>query len=251
MVFEEEFDSPAESVDDFRFTLHHLFEVKSGFFSHNSTLFLPHGYEGQGPEHSSARIERFLALCGDENMVVTNPSTPAQLFHLLRRHILAKVQKPLIVFTPKALLRHPECVSDLEVFTGGAFEELIDDPEPSKPATELVFCSGKIYYELLDQRRKAKSKKMALIRLEQLYPLDVGAIEKVIKRYPTATKITWAQEEPSNMGAWDFIRPQLREHLPKKATLRYVGRDRSAASAAGSLVLHNLQHDRIIRSLFG
>ncbi|NGX43530.1 MAG: Multifunctional 2-oxoglutarate metabolism enzyme [Chlamydiae bacterium] len=215
------------------------------------TLFLPHGYEGQGPEHSSARIERFLILCGNDNMQVVYPTLPAQLFHLLRRHILKPMNKPLVVFTPKGLLRHPECVNTLDDFTKGSFQEVLDDPEPPKKANKLVFCTGRIYYDLIAEREKRKIKDMAIIRLEQLYPLHQERVKELIQKYKGFKECFWAQEEPENMGAWDFIRPHLRSMLPKKAAPKYIGRKRSASPAAGSFALHKREHAELIEALFG
>lgn len=190
--------------------------------SSSLTLLLPHGYEGQGPEHSSARIERWLELAVDGNIQVVNPTTPAQLFHLLRR----KLQKPLIVFTPKSLLRLPACVSGWSEFATGAFTPLIDDPSPS--AKRVLFCSGKVYYDLLAARKTAD---IALVRLEQLHPFPRDLVENTLKRYPQAD-LCWVQEEPQNMGAWTYI-AQL---FPKP--LRYIGRAPSALTATGSPPRH-------------
>ena len=217
----------------------------------NLVLFLPHGYEGQGPEHSSGRIERFLALSGDNNMVVVNPTTPSQLFHLLRRHIIKPIQKPLIIFTPKALLRHPDCVSNLDSFAKDTFHEIIDDPTQLKKVKTLVFCSGKIYYDLEVERQKRKLKDMAIVRVEQLYPLHIAKLKELIEKYKGFEKCYWVQEEPKNMGAWDFIRPILRKILPGSTWPKYIGRIRSASPAAGSYAQHMMQHKEIVEKLFG
>ena len=214
------------------------------------TLFLPHGYEGQGPEHSSARMERFLTLAGNNNMYIVNPTTPAQLFHLLRRQVMRSFQKPLIVFTPKALLRNPECVSPLTDLARGSFQEILDDPTAPKKAKRVVFCNGRIYYDLSSMRAKTKTDDLALIRFEQLYPLHTEKIKALLKNYSEADQFFWVQEEPKNMGAWQFISPLLSELLPPDAKLVYVGRPRSASPAAGSYALHKKQHAAIMDVLF-
>lgn len=215
------------------------------------TLLLPHGYEGQGPEHSSARIERFLSLCGNDNMQVVNPTTPAQFFHAIRRQSLRDIKKPLIVFTPKGLLRHPACVNTLEDLSKGSFLEILDDPKPPKKAKRMVFCSGRIFYDLLAERNKTATDDMAIIRIEQLYPLDVESIKTILEKYKGFNEFYWVQDEPSNMGAWDFLRPIFRHLLPKGMETIYVGRARSASPAAGSHALHKKEHAAIINALFG
>lgn len=214
------------------------------------TLLLPHGYEGQGPEHSSARMERFLTLAGHDNILVVNPTTPAQLFHLLRRQVLSSYQKPLIVFTPKGLLRYSECVNALQDLTQGGFIEILDDPQPAKECKRLVFCSGRIYYDLLVERKKAKKDDLAIIRVEQLYPFHVEKCKMLIEKYKTAAEFLWVQEEHSNMGAWTFIGPVIQSILPANGILKYIGRERSASPAVGSYALHKKQHAEIIGALF-
>lgn len=208
-------------------------------------LLLPHAYEGQGPEHSSGRIERFLALCGDNNMIIANVTTPAQLFHLLRRQALWKYKKPLVVFTPKGLLRHPECISTLDDLTKGSFEEIIDDPIKERGAERLIFCSGHIYYDLLAWRKD----KTPIIRFEQLFPFHEEKLKAIIKLYPKAKEFFWVQEEPKNMGPYGHLRPYLHYILPAKAT--YVGRKRSASPATGSHGLHERELETIKSELFG
>lgn len=215
------------------------------------TLFLPHGYEGQGPEHSSGRMERFLTLAGDNNLQIVNPTTPAQLFHVLRRQVIRPLRKPLIVFTPKGLLRHPACVSHVDDFTHGSFQEIIDDPNPPKRSRRLVLCTGRIYYDLVAEREKLAVEDMTIVRIEQLYPLDVERLKTIISRCNGLKECIWVQEEPSNMGAWNFMRPILRELLPKEIELAYIGRTRSASPAVGSFALHKNEHAQIINSLFG
>ena len=213
-------------------------------------LFLPHGYEGQGPEHSSARIERFLTLAGDNNMWIVNPTTPAQLFHLLRRQVLSPLRKPLIIFTPKGLLRHPACTSHLEELTTGSFREILEDPDPPKRTKRLVLCSGRIFYDLVEERQKTATENMAIVRIEQLYPLDVERLKSIISQRVGLKECIWVQEEPSNMGAWNFMRSILKELLPKEIDLSYVGRSRSASPAVGSYAMHKKEHAAILSSLF-
>jgi 2-oxoglutarate dehydrogenase E1 component len=210
-------------------------------------LLLPHGYEGQGPEHSSGRIERFLILCADNNMQVTNCTTPANFFHLLRRQMLRNFRKPLIVFTPKSLLRHPKCVSELSEFTDGEFQELIDDNTVNPvDVKRVVFCSGKLYYDLVDHREKTNAFNTALIRLEQIYPLPLERLREVIARYPNATRYVWSQEEPANMGAWSYIMRNFKE-----VELLMVARPESGTPATGSARLHVLRQQKIIDISFG
>lgn len=201
-------------------------------------MLLPHGYEGQGPEHSSGRIERFLTLSGNNNLQVVYPTTPAQMFHLLRRQVLRPLRKPLVVFTPKGLLRHPACVSPIDDFTKGSFHEILDDDYPLKNVKRLIFCTGRIYYDMLANREKTKRDDVAIIRIEQLYPFNHERMQGIIEKYTGFKECFWVQEEPSNMGAWDYIRPILSGMLPNKVDLKYVGRARSAASATGSHALH-------------
>jgi len=233
-------------IDQFISTAEQKWCQKSGL-----TLLLPHGFEGQGPEHSSARIERFLTLAGDHNMQIVNPTTPAQLFHLLRRQVLRPIKKPLIIFTPKGLLRHPSCVSRLSDFTQGSFQEILDDPSPPKRTRRLVLCSGRIYYDIAAERDKMAVDDISIVRIEQLYPFDIDRLKSVISRCQGLKECIWAQEEPSNMGAWNFIRPILREILPKDIDLTYAGRTRSASPAVGSYSLHKKEHDAILDALFG
>lgn len=220
-------------------------EQKWGLTS-NLTLMLPHGYEGQGPEHSSGRMERYLQLCGEENMRVANCTTPAQLFHLLRRQALTEARKPLVIFTPKALLRHPETVSSLNQFTQGAFEEILDDPTSPASPKKLLLCSGKVFYDLLVEREKRKAS-TAIVRIEQLYPLNEKRLVEIFQRYPNIEDLVWVQEEHSNMGAWEYLRPHLQRLFPK---VRYAGRDRSASPAAGSHLLHKKQYTKMMDEVF-
>ncbi|MCT4665468.1 MAG: 2-oxoglutarate dehydrogenase E1 component [Flavobacteriales bacterium] len=209
-------------------------------------MLLPHGYEGQGAEHSSARMERYLQLCAQLNMQVANPTTPAQMFHLLRRQQYRRFRKPLIVFTPKSLLRHPQCISTLEDLSTGKFHEIIDDNQvhPSQ-VNKVVFCSGKIYYELLAKKVELGREDVALIRLEQLYPLPIRAINKIITRYSKANTLIWAQEEPENMGAWTHILRHLR-HFP----FEVIARSSSATPASGSSKRAKRRQEEIIDNVF-
>jgi 2-oxoglutarate dehydrogenase E1 component len=215
------------------------------------TLLLPHGYEGQGPEHSSARIERFLTLAGHENFQVVYPTTPAQFFHLLRRQAHHKFEKPLIVFTPKGLLRYPKCVSELSEFTQGRFQEIIDDSFVNRSEVKrLILCSGRIYYDLLAERERLKQTEVSLIRIEQLYPLHIEELKNILSHYSRVQEIIWAQEEPQNMGAWNFIAPHLNEILLPSLSVTYVGRERSATPATGSHHLHEQERATILQQVF-
>ena len=194
-------------------------------------LLLPHGWEGLGPEHSSARLERFLQLCADDNMQVCNLTTPAQYFHLLRRQVNRDFRKPLIIMTPKSLLRHRLAVSDLAELTSGSFREVLEDPDPLKAPDRMLFCSGKIFYELLQRRRDLKKEKIAIVRLEQFYPFPEKQLKTVLNQYPKVQKYIWVQEEPQNMGGWVFVRPRLEKLLGRP--MEYVGRKASASPATG------------------
>jgi 2-oxoglutarate dehydrogenase E1 component len=214
------------------------------------TLLLPHGYEGQGPDHSSSRIERFLQLAGDYNMLITNPSTPVQFFHLLRRQVLQATRKPLIVFTPKRFLRHSLCLSALEEFENNKFEEVLEDPTPPKNIKRLIFCSGRLFFDLIEERERNNNKECAIIRIEQLFPLHLEKIKSLLEKYKGFKECYWVQEEPSNMGAWDYIRPYLRDLLERTMEPYYVGRGRSASPAAGSFALHKREHTLIMEAAF-
>jgi 2-oxoglutarate dehydrogenase E1 component len=218
-------------------------------------LLLPHGQEGQGPEHSSARLERFLSLCAEENMQVVNPTTPAQYFHLLRRQMHGGedrrgVRKPLIVMTPKSLLRHLKATSTINDLTSGGFREIIGDNNTMMAADEVrrvLLTSGKIYYELADQREKLAAKNVALVRLEQYYPFPKAELQDVLMRYPVTAEVCWVQEEPQNMGAWRFVREHIQPILdPARRTLRYIGRAEAASPAPGSLKRHQSEQLEIL-----
>lgn len=210
-------------------------------------VFLPHGFEGQGPEHSSARIERFLTLCAENNMQVTQPTTPANMFHMLRRQVYREFRKPLVVFTPKSLLRHPLAVSSIKDFSQGGFKEIIeDDVKNPEEVTKVAFCSGKIYFDLIEEKRKLGNKEhIAVVRVEQLYPLPIVQINKLLSKYSNAKDIIWVQEEPYNMGAWPFIRSEL-EHLNP----HIISRPATGSPATGSSKFHNMQQRKIIEKLF-
>jgi 2-oxoglutarate dehydrogenase E1 component len=222
-------------------------EAKWGRLS-GITLFLPHGYEGQGPEHSSARLERFLQLCAEFNMQVCVPSTPAQMFHMLRRQMVRSLRKPLIIMTPKSLLRHPLSVSRLEELTGSGFQNVIDEIDEIKPSavTRIVFCSGKVYFDLLKSRREAKVDSVAIVRIEQLYPFPSEEYAAVLQKYSNATEIVWCQEEPQNQGSWYQIRHRLQSKLDTKHELLYAGRAGAAAPATGIAALHEQQQKNLV-----
>lgn len=216
-------------------------------------LLLPHGYEGQGPEHSSARLERFLQACAQNNIQVVNLTTPAQYFHALRRQLLRKFRLPLIIMSPKSLLRHPQAVSSLQEFQHGGFQELIDDPEPSlkDKAERLIFSSGKIYYELLKGRQDHGKKNVALIRLEQFYPFPKVQALRLVHSYKKVKDIVWCQEEPQNMGGWNFVAQMLALLLGKEREIRYVGRLPQASPAHGYTHLHQSEQEQIVRKALG
>ncbi len=207
-------------------------------------LLLPHGFEGQGPEHSSARLERFLQGCAEDNVVVANLTTPAQYFHALRRQKKQEFAKPLILMAPKSLLRHKSCVSELKEFTKGGFEEFLPDPTPASRTDTLVLCSGKIYYDLLEARESIRTPKTSIVRIEQFYPFNKEKFETMIEPYDKAKRIVWCQEEPENMGAWVFLSPLLEECLGRKP--EYVGRAPTASPATGSLTLHKKEQAEIV-----
>jgi len=209
-------------------------------------MLLPHGYEGQGPEHSSARMERFLQQCADNNIQVANCTTPANFFHLLRRQVHRDFRKPLVVFTPKSLLRHPECISPVAALTRGSFQEVIDDDINAEEVTRVNFCNGKVYYDLVAERRKREHNNIALVRIEQLYPFPLQQMHTIMKRYPNAKTFAWVQEEPANMGAWSFI---LRHF--KGVKLLLVARPESGSPATGSPKLHVQRQAKIIDKAFG
>jgi 2-oxoglutarate dehydrogenase E1 component len=217
------------------------------------TLFLPHGYEGQGPEHSSARLERFLQLCAEHNLQVCVPSTPAQMFHMLRRQMVRPFRKPLIVMTPKSLLRHKMAVSPLTSLSSGEFELIIPEVEniAAKKTRRVVFCSGKVYYDLLESRQVHGLSDIAIVRIEQLYPFPIVEYAALLKQYSHVTDIVWCQEEPQNQGAWYQIRHRLQEPLSDKQQLYYAGRPGAAAPASGVFKIHLQQQQALVEAALG
>ncbi len=212
------------------------------------TLLLPHGYEGQGPEHSSARLERYLQLCAENNLQVCYPTTPAQYFHLLRRQVKQETVRPLVVITPKSLLRLPAATSTVDQLTGGGFMPVIDDAEAKarESVRRIVLCSGKVFYDLAAARKKSGDKKVAVVRLEQFYPFPEKRLREIFDAYPNAAQLVWAQEEPKNMGGWTFVEPRLMNMLPACQRPFYVGRAASASPATGSYTIHELEQRRLV-----
>ncbi len=210
-------------------------------------VLLPHGFEGQGPEHSSARVERFLILAAENNMQIANCTTPANLFHILRRQLKRAFRKPLVLFTPKSLLRHPKAVSPIDDFTTGRFKEVIDDATATVEKTDkLVFCTGKIYYDLLSEKEKLKNETVALVRIEQLYPFPKRQVFDLVAKYKNAKTTLWAQEEPANMGAWEFIR----RAFGTKVKIKHIARPASGSPATGSSKFHQIRQQKIIDKVF-
>jgi len=216
------------------------------------TLLLPHGYEGQGPEHSSARPERFLQLCAEHNMQVCVPTTPAQIFHLLRRQMVRNFRKPLIVMSPKSLLRHKEAVSTMDELAGGKFQTVIGDADPlvAEDVRRVVVCSGKVYYDLSAYRREQKISDVAVLRLEQQYPFPHADFKREIARYPNALEVVWCQEEPQNQSAWYRLRAYMRADIGDKQVLAYAGRAISASPAVGYLSKHLEQQKAVVEEAF-
>jgi 2-oxoglutarate dehydrogenase E1 component len=219
-------------------------------------LLLPHGFEGQGPEHSSARMERFLQLCGENNMQIVNASTPGQYFHLLRRQMYGGpdrrgVRKPLIVFTPKRMLRDSRAVSSLEEITSGRFEEVLSDTSglDASRVTRVLFCCGQVYYDLAAARKDRNH--VAICRLEQLYPFAFEKVKDMLARYPAANEVVWVQEEPRNMGAWRSVQDNFQTAIEgSRKVLRYVGRPEAASPAAGSLKRHQQEQADLVENAF-
>ncbi len=213
-------------------------------------MLLPHGYEGQGPEHSSARLERFLQACAEDNIQVCNLTTPAQYFHVLRRQMHRDYRKPLVIMTPKSLLRNERAVSQTEDFTGSQFSAILAGPAPAKPkdVDRLIFCSGKVYYDLLEHWEKNEGAKSALIRIEQLYPLHEEEILRLVKPFAKVKTLIWCQEEPENMGAASYIRPHLERILDQR--VKYVGRKPAASPATGSTSVHKKQQAELVQTAF-
>jgi 2-oxoglutarate dehydrogenase E1 component len=218
------------------------------------TMLLPHGHEGQGPEHTSARPERFLQLCAEDNMRVAFPTTPAQYFHLLRRQALCYRPRPLIVMTPKSLLRHPKASSSLEDLSEGTFRPVLDDPiaeERRNEVTRLILCSGKIYYDLLTHPEREGLRHVAVARVEELYPFPAKELEELVASYPSLDNVVWAQEEPTNQGALSYIGPRLRGVVPRKLPLKPVSRPDRASPAEGTAKAHLTEQKRIVEEALG
>jgi 2-oxoglutarate dehydrogenase E1 component len=217
------------------------------------TLLLPHGYEGQGPEHSSARLERFLQLCAEGNMRVTYPTTPAQYFHLLRRQALRRPERPMVVMTPKSLLRHPMAASSVQELTEGAFSHVLDDPTAEDPGAidRLILCTGKVYYDIQGHGRRSEASSTAVIRQELLYPFPAAALSEIFQRYTNLKQVLWTQEEPRNMGALTYIGPRLRGVVPRKVPLGYVARPERASPAEGKAKDHAAQQERLVLEALG
>jgi multifunctional 2-oxoglutarate metabolism enzyme len=216
-------------------------------------LLLPHGYEGQGPEHSSARLERFLQLCAEDNLIVGNFTTPAQLFHAFRRQAKRAFKKPLVIMSPKSMLRSPLAVSKMEDFTHGTFQEVIDDSSVAnaEKVRRVLFCSGKVYYDLVAKRTKLGAEDVAIVRLEQIYPFHEAHVRQILQRYERAKDVVWVQEEPKNNGAWFFVQPILSEILLISQNLRYAGRKASASPATGFTAVHTMEQEALLDAAFG
>ena len=214
-------------------------------------MLLPHGFEGQGPEHCSARLERLLLLTAEHNIIDAQPSTPAQYFHLLRRQVKSKWSKPLIVLTPKSLLRHPGCTSVLDDIQNGSFQKILPDDRPGNLSTRrILISSGKAYYDLFEERRKLNRTDVALVRIEQFYPMDPAQVVEALSKYPTGTPVYWYQDEPSNMGAWQFIKMRWGDDIMKSYPLSLISRPESASPATGSLRSHKLEERDLLTQAF-
>ena len=214
-------------------------------------MLLPHGFEGQGPEHCSARLERLLLLTAEHNIIVAQPSTPAQYFHLLRRQVKSKWSKPLIVLTPKSLLRHPGCTSVLDDIQNGSFQKILPDDRPGNLSTRrILISSGKAYYDLFEERKKLNRTDVALVRIEQFYPMDPAQVVEALSKYPTGTPVYWYQDEPSNMGAWQFIKMRWGDDIMKSHPLSLISRPESASPATGSLRSHKLEERDLLTQAF-
>jgi 2-oxoglutarate dehydrogenase E1 component len=226
-------------------------EVKWGRVN-GITLKQPHGYEGQGPEHSSARLERFMQLSADTNIQVCQPTTASQIFHVLRRQLVRPLRKPLIIMTPKSLLRHKDATSPLSEFTKGGFQTVIPEHKDLKAdkVKRIVVCSGKVYYDLAKKREEKGDDSVAILRVEQLYPFPHKAFAAELKKYPQATEIVWCQDEPQNQGAWFFIQHNIHENMAEGQKLGYAGRPASASPAVGYAHLHIEQQKGLVDAAF-
>ena len=232
-------------IDQFIVSTQHKWERLSGL-----VMLLPHGYEGQGPEHSSARIERFLQLCASENIQVCVPSSPSQIFHLLRRQAIRKLRTPLVVISPKSLLRNPDATSNLDDLFSGSFQCVIDDKIKNKATVrKVILCSGKIYYDLIKERENQGKNDIAIIRIEQLYPFPYDDLEVCLKAYTQINEVVWCQEEPANQGAWFSHRHRIQRVLDRSDNSLEIGlvsRDASAAPAVGMMKLHLKQQEDLV-----
>ena len=233
-------------IDQFIASAEDKWEQLSGL-----VLLLPHGFEGMGPEHSSARLERFLQLAAEDNIRIVQPSTPAQYFHCLRRQALWKRRKPMIVFTPKSLLRHPQAVSTLADCARPGFQRILPDRAAAKGIKRVLLCTGKVYYELSAHRQEQKRDDVAIVRLEQLYPLSVEQLEAALPLCPAGTPAFWVQEEPENMGAWSFAHGRLHRLAGTRYQLRHVSRAQSGSPATGSSAIHQLEHEDLLERSVG
>jgi 2-oxoglutarate dehydrogenase E1 component len=232
-------------IDQFIVSAEHKWERLSGL-----VMLLPHGYEGQGPEHSSARLERFLQLCADENIQVCVPSTPAQIFHLLRLQTIRKMRRPLIIISPKSLLRNPMATSEIKALTDGKFQYVIDDRtvKNKNDVSKIILCSGKVFYDLLSKKNELGLQNVALIRIEQLYSFPYDALEEILTKYKKVKDFIWCQEEPANQGAWFSHRHRLQRVLDRvsKYQIKLVSRPAAAAPAVGLNKLHNQQQEALV-----
>ncbi len=218
------------------------------------TLMLPHGYEGQGPEHSSARLERFMQLAADNNMQICQPSSASQIFHLLRRQMVRQFRKPLIIFTPKSLLRAKDATSPLSEFTKGEFKTVVPESDKDIVADKVrrvICCSGKVYYDLARKRAEKGADDVAILRVAQLYPFPHKAFAVEMKKYPNATEVIWCQDEPQNQGAWFFVQHYVHENMLEGQRLGYAGRPASASPAVGYSHLHQEQQKALLEQAFG
>ncbi|MBI4125881.1 MAG: 2-oxoglutarate dehydrogenase E1 component, partial [Deltaproteobacteria bacterium] len=210
----------------------------------------PHGYEGQGPEHSSARLERYLQACAQQNIQVCHPSLPAQFFHLVRRQMLRPFRLPLVILSPKSGLRHPQAVSSFDDFSKGSFEEVLDDPIAKKSAEALILTSGKMYYELLAERT-SRELDVPLLRLEQFYPFPEEKLKTVLGKYKKLRELRWCQEEPQNMGGWNFVKENISRILDQRVGLKYVGRPPQASTSGGYTHVHESEQRMIAHNALG
>jgi 2-oxoglutarate dehydrogenase E1 component len=227
-------------------------EQKWGRLCH-LVMLLPHGFEGQGAEHSSARPERYLQLCAQNNIQVCVPSTPAQIFHLLRRQMVRLMRKPLIVMTPKSLLRHRLAVNNLEDITQGEFQAVLPEVDALdfSQVKRVIMCCGKVYYDLLEKRRTLEKTDVAIIRIEELYPFPSVQLNQILKNFSNCEELIWCQEEPKNQGAWDFMEPRFAAKLDHHCKVQYAGRPPSAAPAVGSPLVHALQQKTLVADALG